>query len=98
MSLLWSIVRIARVAGPSMQPTIDEGDIVLALRPWRRPRPGDVLLVRVGGRPLIKRLAHRAGSRLFLGVESPWGWASEEEVEGIVLLWARPHAFRAGLA
>ncbi|WP_460864145.1 S26 family signal peptidase [Rhodococcus aerolatus] len=50
------------VRGPSMSPTLSDGDVVLA---WSvlRPRPGDVALVRWAARPeqlSVKRLAGRA--------------------------------------
>nr|WP_285594315.1 S24/S26 family peptidase [Actinomycetospora sp. NBRC 106378] len=63
-------VRVPRrvlVRGASMAPTLRDGDVVLA-RPGRRPRPGDVALVRWSARPgqlSVKRLALPDGGSWF---------------------------------
>ncbi len=47
------------VRGPSMAPTLRDGDAVLVRRGGRRPRPGDVVIGRFRSRPdllVIKRV------------------------------------------
>ena len=45
-----------RVAGKSMQPTYQPGDVLLGWR-WFRPQVGQIVVARYDGRPLIKRIA-----------------------------------------
>jgi nickel-type superoxide dismutase maturation protease len=55
------------VEGESMSPTYRDGDDVLALRPWRRLREGDVVLLRDPREPerwLIKRISARRGGSI----------------------------------
>lgn len=60
----WPLRRVL-VRGPSMAPTLADGDVVLAC--FRsRPAPGDVVLVRFAARPgqlSVKRAAHPVGAR-----------------------------------
>jgi signal peptidase I len=56
-------VLFVNVSGPSMQPTLEPGDRVLALR-RRMARPlrvGDIVVLKADGRNLIKRLAAMGG-------------------------------------
>jgi hypothetical protein len=48
-----------RVAGDSMRPTLDPGDLLVGRR-WlglKPPRLGRVVVARIDGRPLVKRVA-----------------------------------------
>lgn len=57
------------VRGPSMAPTLRDGDAVLALRGGRPPRAGDVVIARFRSRPdllVVKRLARRVGDAWWL--------------------------------
>jgi signal peptidase I len=57
------------VTGDSMLPTLRQGDRVLMWR-TRRVRPGMLVVLpdpRVGGRPLVKRVAAGHGATLFAG-------------------------------
>lgn len=59
----WPVRRVL-VRGPSMAPTLADGDVVLAGF-HRRPARGDVVLVRFAGRPgrlSVKRAAHPDGT------------------------------------
>lgn len=59
----WPVRRVL-VRGPSMAPTLADGDVVLA-RFHTRPAPGDVVLVRFAGRPgqlSVKRAVHPDGA------------------------------------
>jgi len=62
--------RRVRVEGPSMEPTLSEGDRLLVMR-TRRVRPGDVVALRApggGGRVLVKRVhASQLGGVVVLG-------------------------------
>jgi len=64
----WAIRRL-RVEGPSMLPTLVPGEVVTALRPWRRLRVGDVVALRDprdASRWIVKRCVARHGDRLEL--------------------------------
>ncbi|MBA3550442.1 MAG: S26 family signal peptidase [Nannocystis sp.] len=55
---LWAgLGLVAVVRGPSQEPVLRSGDVVLALRRWRAPRRGDLILVDMGGYLAIKRVA-----------------------------------------
>ncbi len=63
--LLATLVRRVKVEGPSMLPTYTPGDVLTAIRKWRRVRVGDVVVVRDPRDPsrwLIKRCVARRGS------------------------------------
>ena len=54
---LWAgLGLVAVVRGPSQEPLLRSGDIVLALRRWRSPRLGDLILADMGGYLVIKRV------------------------------------------
>lgn len=64
-------VRAVAVSGPSMVPTLRDGDAVLAY-PVRRPRPGTVVIARFRSRPdllVVKRAVREVG-----GARSDRGW------------------------
>ena len=66
--MIWGFVP-ALVKGPSMAPTLRDGDAVLAIRGGRDPRPGDVVLARFRTRPdllVVKRLRRREGTGWWL--------------------------------
>lgn len=95
----WLPYRRIRVRGPSMAPTLKDGDVVLARR-GGRPRTGDVVVVTWVARPgqlSIKRLvrAHDAGWH----VEGDHRAASTDsrdlgpaQVHGVVVarIWPQP--------
>jgi phage repressor protein C with HTH and peptisase S24 domain len=57
------------VRGPSMTPTLRQGDAVLARRGGRSPRPGDVVVGRFRSRPdllVVKRVVRREGDGWWL--------------------------------
>ncbi len=59
-------VRRLEVLGASMQPTLEPGDRVLAVR-TRRARPGDLVVVpdpRLPSRLVVKRVVERSGAGL----------------------------------
>jgi nickel-type superoxide dismutase maturation protease len=98
--------RRVRVRGPSMAPTLVDGDVVL-VRLRKRPRPGDVVLVRWAARPAqlsIKRAeqAHVAGTWFVVG-DNPFASTDSRDlgpaaVLGVVKrrLWPRPCRIEAG--
>jgi nickel-type superoxide dismutase maturation protease len=69
--------RLARrlvVEGSSMAPTYTPGERLTALRPWRRVKVGDVVVVRDprdGGRWLLKRCVARRGRALEVRGDNP---------------------------
>ncbi len=72
-SAAWAVERV-EVEGDSMAPTLTEGDRLLCVRRWRRPRVGDLVVVedpRRRGRRLVKRVARVSGTRLELRGDNP---------------------------
>jgi nickel-type superoxide dismutase maturation protease len=67
-ALDWLIRRVV-VEGPSMLPTLRPGQRLTALRPWRRVRVGDIVVVRDprdASRWIIKRCVARRASLIEL--------------------------------
>ena len=63
------------IRGPSMSPTLADGDVVLA-RFGEPPKPGDVVLVRWSARPgqlSVKRAAHPDGDGWWVLGDNPFG-------------------------
>jgi SOS-response transcriptional repressor LexA len=85
------------VSGPSMSPTLRDGDVVLVRR-GRTPRAGDVVLARFRSmpeRPVLKRAQRPAGSGWWLESDNrAAGGASEShgvaDVLGVVVVRWRP--------
>jgi nickel-type superoxide dismutase maturation protease len=68
-------LRRARVRGPSMSPTLRDGDVVLVL-PGGRPRPGAVVLVSWPARSSqlsVKRVVGRSGAGWWVLGDNPDG-------------------------
>ena len=88
------------VKGPSMAPTLRDGDAVLVRYGGRALRPGDVVLARFRARPdllLVKRLVRREGSGWWLEGDNDLVMDDSRsfgvaDVEARVLLrwWPRP--------
>ena len=103
-------LRIARVRGPSMVPTLRDGERVLVwlAAPRRTPRVGQVVLVDLPDRPLsIKRVAAvDADGRIDVSGDNAYGSTDSRElgalprraIRGIGLLrvWRRPGVLRLG--
>ena len=76
---------LRRVEGPSMLPSLWPGDLLVTVPAgWVTPRPGDVVVARVDGRHVTKRLAARPGAQVELRdghllVEGTW-WALADVV------------------
>ena len=73
--LLSRWLRRARVRGPSMSPTLRDGDVVLVL-PGGRPRSGAVVLVRWPARSSqlsVKRVVGRSGAGWWVLGDNPDG-------------------------
>jgi nickel-type superoxide dismutase maturation protease len=91
--------RRIRVRGPSMAPTLRDGDLVLARRA-RTPRSGDVVVVTWVARPgqlSIKRAARPDGAGWHVGGDNRDASTDSRdlgpaEVHGVVVarLWPRP--------
>jgi len=91
---------LARVHGASMQPTLAEGDVLLADRDGE-PRPGDLVLARWPGTPLVvKRVGARDAEGWWLERDNPaqgtdsWsaGAVPPDDLLAVVRLrlWPRP--------
>ncbi|MEL7156871.1 MAG: S24/S26 family peptidase [Actinomycetota bacterium] len=84
-----------RIEGPSMAPTLLDGDTVL-VDPARRPRPGDLVAARpepLGGLAVVKRVAHLApdgaadltSDNPAAGTDSrSWGPVPADRLDGVV--------------
>ncbi|HVS67522.1 MAG TPA: S24/S26 family peptidase [Mycobacteriales bacterium] len=98
-------MRVALVRGPSMVPTLRDGDRVV-VRLGGAPRAGQVVLVELPGRPLsVKRLvelrsdgtARVEGDNPFASTDSRvLGALPAEVIKGTVVarLWPRPRLLR----
>jgi phage repressor protein C with HTH and peptisase S24 domain len=96
--------RRIRVRGPSMAPTLRDGDVVIARRGV--PETGDIVVVTWVGRPgqlSVKRAAHPDGHGWFVLGDNEIASTDSRSlgaaiVHGVVLwrLWPRPKRLRAG--
>ncbi len=92
------------VRGPSMSPTLQDGDVVLA-RFAAVPRPGDVVLVGWATRPgqlSVKRAVRQLDDGWWVLGDNPFGSTDSRilgpaQVRGVVVarLWPRPGRLRA---
>jgi signal peptidase I len=95
--------RRVRVRGPSMSPTLNDGDVVLA-RFGAPVRPGDVVLVRWAARPdqlSVKRAVRPDGPGWWVLGDNPYGSTDSAAlgpalVPAVVVarLWPRPRVLR----
>lgn len=95
------------VRGPSMVPTLRDGDAVLARYGGRAPRPGDIVLARFRSRPdllVVKRLVRPAGpdsgwwiegDNEFLADDSRAFGVADVEARVLCRWWPRPGWLRA---
>ena len=69
-----AFVHPVRIQGRSMEPTLRDGQVRLALRAWcaGRPRPGQIWLAATPTGPIVKRLAAGPGSRVELRDGALW--------------------------
>src|SRR5437588_12434313 len=95
----WWPVRRVRVRGPSMAPTLADGDVVLARRS-ARPAAGELVLVRWPSRPgqlSVKRAVRPHGDGWYVVGDNEFGSTDSRElgpaeVLGVVRwrFWPRP--------
>lgn len=91
------------VRGPSMSPTLADGDVVLA-RFGAAVRAGDVVLVRWAARPgqlSVKRVVRPDGGGWWVRGDNPFGSTDSRtlgaaEIEAVVVarVWPRPRRLR----
>lgn len=67
-----------------MQPTYHDGDLILFLRAYRKPKTGDVVLVQKDGKLLIKRVAAVEGETATLEA-TPSGYNEQTFDDGTVI-------------
>ena len=85
-----------RVAGPSMSPTLRDGDVVV-VRHGRAPQPGDVVLARFRSmpeRPVVKRAVRREADGWWLASDNAYAGGDSAahgvaDVEATVVLRIR---------
>jgi phage repressor protein C with HTH and peptisase S24 domain len=66
---LWPL-GLYRVAGESMLPAYQPGNLLLGWR-WFRPRAGQVVIARRAGRPLLKRIIRLQDNTVWLEGDNP---------------------------
>ena len=90
------LVVSALVKGPSMAPTLRDGDAILAVRGGRAPRPGDVVLARFRTRPdllVVKRVLRSDGTGWWLQGDNDFvaddsrAYGTADVVARVVLRW-----------
>lgn len=57
-------MRVRRVTGVSMEPSLYNGDIVITRR--KTPKVGDIVIAKINGREVIKRVKSCSPTALFL--------------------------------
>ncbi|HVQ44290.1 MAG TPA: PQQ-dependent sugar dehydrogenase [Candidatus Saccharimonadia bacterium] len=103
MRKLWPL-GLYRVAGHSMQPTHRPGDVVLGCR-WFVPRPGQTVVARAGGDPLLKRIERIDGRQVWLAGDNPadshdsrhFGAVDRSQLEAVIVPWRRAGLVAAAL-
>jgi len=76
-------LRIAQVRGPSMVPTLRDGDRVLVwlTAPRRTPRVGQIVVIELPDRPLsIKRIASVSDDGVEIVGDNPFGSTDSREL------------------
>lgn len=64
-------MKIFEIAGDSMAPTLDDGDLILVNLEDREVRTGRVYLLRIGEELMVKRLETRPGGILLIRSDNP---------------------------
>lgn len=86
------MIVLRRVEGLSMHPAYPHGKIVVAWR-WRRPRIGDVVIVRHHRLELIKRVSQLDDEKVYLLGDNPeestdsrhYGWLPRNSIMAVVV-------------
>lgn len=98
----WTLVR---VRGESMEPTLHEGDVVLARR-VAVPTPGRIVLVRLpGDRPVaVKRALGRQPEGWWVERDNPatgvdsWQVGAIDDIDVLAQVWCRVWPLRRGFS
>src|SRR4051812_29329163 len=89
------------VSGNSMMPTLKSGTKVLSFN-WsylfRKPRKKEIVLAKVGGRLVIKRIQKTEGEKIYLVGDNPkestdsrsYGWIHNWQIIGKVIFFIQP--------
>lgn len=75
-------LRLVRVSGASMAPTLSDGERVLVLRRRRQPRKGSIIVFSYGGELLIKRVVACPGDAVPESVRVGSSPAARDRVVG----------------
>lgn len=75
-----------------MLPTLKPGSLLVAWR-WARPRPGRIVVARVDGRPVVKRIAKLGQQGMWLVGDNPAlsrdsrhsGWVPVTDMEAVCI-------------
>lgn len=65
MKTYWPFM-IRRVIGQSMQPTLNPGKLVIGWRYYNRLKSGQVVILHINGREVIKRIKYIEQGKLFV--------------------------------
>jgi phage repressor protein C with HTH and peptisase S24 domain len=87
------VLYVRRVMGTSMLPTYEEGQLIVALKPFRKLRQHDIVIISHDGREKIKRITELGSGKVYVRGDNPrhstdsrhFGWIEQSKVKGRVL-------------
>lgn len=87
------MIYVRRVVGISMLPTLEEGQLIVALKPLRGVGLHDIVIINHDGREKIKRVTDVSVDRLYVRGDNPrhstdsrhFGWIHKSNVKGRVV-------------
>ena len=83
------------VQGKSMEPTLHEGDIIIATKKFSLKK-GSLIIAKIGDREVVKRIADVKDSKVYIIGDNPnystdsrsYGWLSKEQIIAKIL-WSK---------
>lgn len=88
--------KLRRISGSSMLPTFRHGQVVVFGKSRGTLKPGDVVMVCINNREIVKRIVRTKDRRMYVLGDNPlhstdsrsFGWVDAKQVSG-VLRWPR---------
>jgi phage repressor protein C with HTH and peptisase S24 domain len=85
-----------------MLPTFDEGQVVIAVKSFRKVRLHDIVIISHQGREKIKRVTELDGKKVYVRGDNPrhstdsrhFGWLDQTHVKGKVIWPVQKHGKR----
>ncbi len=86
------MIKVRKVVGESMLPTLRHGAVVFGVS-YKKPRLGDIVIAKLNGREVIKRIAGKSDRGYFLLGDNPmastdsrvFGWITPDAVKSVVV-------------